>query len=103
MDRLADALEHYAEEAQIVLPAELVNNSVIMKNLKELLYRHRGNCPLVFTLHFGQRGEVDIQPNQDITIRPDMDFTRRLDSLLGYKSLALRMRPSRVEKPGNGA
>ena len=98
---LAETLEQYAEQAIITLQAASTSRQHMLE-LKELLYRHHGATPVLLTLHFDDRGEVDIQVLKDMTIRPSTGLFRQITSLCGPRSLAVRMRKPEAQPRRNG-
>jgi DNA polymerase III subunit alpha len=74
-----------------------------MLELKELLYQHHGTSPVLLTLHFDNRGEVDIEILKDMSIRPSTTLFRNITQLCGPRSLAVQMRQPEVpRRNGNG-
>jgi DNA polymerase III subunit alpha len=99
---LTEALEHYTEQARITLRASATSRQHML-DLKELLYRHHGAIPVLLTLHFDNRGEVDVEILKDMSIRPSSDLFRGITQLCGPRSLAVQMRKPEVQRRnGNG-
>ena len=101
---LADSLENYAEKAIITLQATTTSRQHMLE-LKELLYQHHGTIPVRLTLHFDNRGEVDVQVLKDISIRPSTDLFNKITRLCGSQSLAVQMKRPEVQRRnghGNG-
>ncbi len=102
---LAEALERYTERAIITLRATATSRQHMME-LKELLYHHHGSTPVLLTLHFDNRGEVDIQVLKDMSIRPGADLFHKITRLCGVHSLAVQMKKPEVQRRngrnGNG-
>ncbi|MCL1979507.1 MAG: DNA polymerase III subunit alpha, partial [Proteobacteria bacterium] len=98
---LAETLERYSEQATITLQAAATSRRHMME-LKELLYQHRGTTPVLLTLHFDNRGEVDIQVLKDMAIRPSTELFQRITHLCGPSSLAVRMRKPEAQPRRNG-
>lgn len=100
---LETALERYAEQVVITLQADATSVQH-MQEIKEVLYQHHGATPIVLTLHFPNRGEVDIEVLKDMSVRPSAKLFRRITTLCGNRSLAVRMRtPERKpRRKGNG-
>ncbi|MBM9536397.1 DNA polymerase III subunit alpha [Desulfobulbus alkaliphilus] len=100
---LAEALEHYTEQTRITLQASTTSRQQMLE-LKELLYHHHGTIPVLLTLHFGNRGEVDIEILKDMSIRPSTDLFWNITRLCGPRSLAVQMRqPEVTRRNGNGS
>ncbi|MFZ5758880.1 MAG: DNA polymerase III subunit alpha [Thermodesulfobacteriota bacterium] len=86
IDPLPEALQKFTTGARIMLLSDRVNRRML-EELKKVVYRHHGPCPVSLTLHFNQRGEADIDLPADLTINPSRDFNRDVDGVLGYKGL----------------
>ncbi|MFN2353286.1 MAG: DNA polymerase III subunit alpha [Desulfopila sp.] len=89
---LAEAREKFTELVKIRLEADTVNRQRL-NTLKKILYQYHGDCPLLLTLHFPGKGEVDIDVIQDLTIRPCRELSDSVEETLGYKALQYRKRP----------
>ena len=102
VDPITEARRKFTARAHITLPAERVARSVL-ESLKQAARRHYGTCPLLFTLHFNNRGEVDIEPG-DLTVRPCSEFTTEVEELLGEGTVHYEKKPTElaVRKGGNG-
>jgi len=98
---LAETLEQYTERAVITLQAASTSRQHMME-LKELLYQHHGATPVLLTLHFDGRGEVDIQVLKDMAIRPSTDLFHRITRLCGPHSLAVHMHKPEAQPRRNG-
>lgn len=105
VDTLTSALQKYTEKVQIVLQSTATSRQH-MTQLKEVLYNFHGPSPVQLTLHFDDRGEVDIELLKDLTIRPCQDFFNTVKSLCGKNSLHVAMRQAEVKRRdfrgGNG-
>ncbi len=98
---LSQALEKYTERAVITLRSSLTSRQHMM-DLKELLYLHHGATPVLLTLHFDQRGEVDIQVLKDMSVRPSSDLFHKITDLCGPRSLQVQMRQPEMHQRRNG-
>ena len=98
---LTETLEQYTERAVITLRAASTSRQHMLE-LKELLYQHHGTAPVLLTLHFDNRGEVDIQVLKDMSIRPSTDLFHKITRLCGPRSLAVQMRKPEVQQRRNG-
>jgi len=98
---LSEALEQYTERAVITLRATTTSRQHMME-LKELLYQHHGATPVLLTLHFDNRGEVDIQVLKDMSIRPSSELFHKITRLCGPRSLMVQMRKPEVQQRRNG-
>jgi DNA polymerase-3 subunit alpha len=102
---LGQALEQYTERAIITLRATDTSRQH-MTELKELFYQHHGTTPVMLTLYFDNRGEVDIQVLKDMSIRPCSELFAKISRLCGPHALRVKMRtpetPQRRNGKGNG-
>jgi DNA polymerase-3 subunit alpha len=99
---LSDALEYYTEKTIINLHVTATSRQHMLQ-LKELLYQHHGTIPVLLTLHFDHRGEVDVQVMKDISIRPSTELFHKITRLCGPQSLVVQMkRPEVQRRNGNG-
>ena len=99
VNRLEDALLKYTERAMIRLPANRTSRQTL-ERLKEMFYTFHGRTPVLLTLHFDNRGEVDIEVLEDLTIRPTPEFFRSVTSICGQDGLRLTMKPAVIERGG---
>ena len=101
---LAEAMEKFAEQAVITIQAARTSRRQLTE-LKDLLYQFHGKVPMRITLHFDGRGEVDIEPHSDLTVRPCPEFHKQVSTSLGSKCLYLQMeKPEpRRKKSGTGS
>ena len=93
IDSLAEAREKYTESARIRLESDKLSRQQ-MEKVKGTLYQYHGNCPILVTLHFPGRGEVDIEVLKDLTIRPCRELTDKLDEILSYRALTFSKKPT---------
>ena len=99
---LGEALEQYAERVVITMPAGATSRHHMM-DLKEELYRFHGSTPVVLTLHFDNRGQVDIQVMKDMGVRACPEFIRTINRLCGPRALGLQIKkPEAGRRGGNG-
>ena len=89
---LSEAREKYTELVRIQLESEQVTRQRL-NTLKKILYQFHGNTPLLLTLHFPGKGEVDIDVIKDLTIRPCRELSDKVEETLGYQALNYRKRP----------
>lgn len=94
---LNQALEQYTEKAVITLRSTATSRQH-MTALKELLYQHHGSTPVLLTLHFDERGEVDIQVLKDMGIRPSPELFHEITHLCGPRALRVHMRKPEAKK-----
>jgi len=105
IDSLPEAREKYTEKVKVRLDADKISRKQI-EQVKKTLYQFHGGCPLLLTLHFPGRGEVDIEVSKDLTIRPCRELTDRIFEILNYNGVsfskkAVTLAPRR-KKWGNG-
>jgi DNA polymerase-3 subunit alpha len=94
---LDKAVEHFTEQTSIRLPADRISRNQLIE-LKELIYQYHGSAPIKLTLHFDGRGEVDILPMKDITVRPCPDFFHKVKSSFGPGCLSVQIRPTEIKR-----
>ncbi len=92
IDSLEDAREKYTDSARIKLNSEKLSRQQ-MEKVKKTLYQFHGSCPVRLTLHFSDKGEVDIDVLKDITIRPCKGLTDTMDEILSYKAVSFSKKP----------
>jgi DNA polymerase-3 subunit alpha len=102
---LAEAREKFTELIKVRLYSDKISRQRL-EALKKILYQFHGNCPLLLTLHFSGKGEIDIDVMKDMTIRPCRELSDKVEELLGYQALYYRKRPielnGRKKWTGNG-
>jgi len=57
------------------------------------MYQFHGSCPVLVTLHFPGRGEVDIEVLKDLTIKPCRELTDMVEDILTYKAVTFSKKP----------
>jgi len=92
IDTLQEAREKYTESARIKLESTKLNRKQLEK-VKEVLYQHHGSCPVLLTLHFQGKGEVDVKVIRDLTIRPCKQLTDQVEAILNYRALSFQKKP----------
>jgi DNA polymerase-3 subunit alpha len=92
VDLLPEAREKYTESATIKLESAKLNRQQLEK-IKKVLYQYHGACPLLLTLHFPNKGEVDIEVIRDLTIRPCRQLTKKVEEILDYKAVFFTKKP----------
>ncbi|MEW6428460.1 MAG: DNA polymerase III subunit alpha [Thermodesulfobacteriota bacterium] len=83
---LEEARSRFTARTHIMLKAAQLNRGRL-ESLRKLLRQHPGPCPLSLTVHFDQRGEVDLAPPEDFTVRPGSELARDAGELLGYEAV----------------
>jgi len=89
IDSVQEAREKYTESVKIKLESTKLSRKQL-ERVKKVLYRHHGSCPVLLTLHFQGRGEVDIEVIRDLTIRPCKQLTDEVEKILNYKALTFQ-------------
>jgi DNA polymerase-3 subunit alpha len=92
IDLLPEAREKYTESIKLELKAALITRQRL-EALKKTCYQFHGTCPLLITLHFPGRGEVDVEILKDLTIRPCHEFSEKTQEILGYPALSFKKKP----------
>jgi DNA polymerase-3 subunit alpha len=92
IDSLPEAREKYTESAKILLQTDNLSRQQ-MESVKKILYQYHGSCPILLTLHFQGRGEVDIEVLKDLTIRPCRQLTDQVENVLNYKAITFSKKP----------
>ncbi len=99
---LTEAMEQYAEQAVLALRAGATSRQH-MQEIKEVFYQFHGATPVQLTLHFDNRGEVDVQVMPDMSIRTCPEFFQAIGRLCGPRALCVRMKkPEARPRNGNG-
>ncbi|MBW2659186.1 MAG: DNA polymerase III subunit alpha [Deltaproteobacteria bacterium] len=92
IDLLPEAREKYTESATIKLESAKLTRHQLEK-VKKILYQHHGNCPVQLTLHFPNKGEVDVEVIRDLTVRPCRQLTDKVEEILDYKAVFFTKKP----------
>ncbi|MDY0391460.1 DNA polymerase III subunit alpha [Desulfobulbus oligotrophicus] len=98
---LNKTLEQYTEKAVITLQSTNTSRQHMLE-LKELLYQYHGTTPVLLTLQFADRGEVDIQVLKDMSIRPTTDLFHKITRLCGRRSLVVQVGQPVLQQRRNG-
>lgn len=99
VDTLLEARKKFTERATILLRADSISRPKV-EGLKQVLQKFYGPCPVNLTIHFDQRGEVDIAIPKDMTIIPCRDFRDNVTRLLDQSMVIFH--PKQVEESNNG-
>ncbi|MCK4839341.1 MAG: DNA polymerase III subunit alpha, partial [Desulfobulbaceae bacterium] len=83
---LDEARKRYIESARVLLRSDQVSRRRI-EDLKQLILQNHGACPVQLTLHYDNRGEVDIEIPKDSSIMPSTGFTTAVEEVLGYPAV----------------
>ena len=96
------ALERYTCGARILLDADKVSRQNL-EELKTVIHKHHGPCPVLLVLHFAGRGEADVEIQKDLTIMPGRSFSNGVARLFGPEVLTYQKRQAELQgRKGNG-
>ncbi len=100
---LATALERFTTGASILLHSGKVSRQKL-EELKTVIHKHHGPCPVSLVLHFDGRGEADIELQKDLTIMPSHSFSKGVTEILGPAVLSYHKKQAELmpSKRGNG-
>jgi DNA polymerase-3 subunit alpha len=94
---LDEARQRYTDQALVFLRADQVSRRR-MEDLKKLILQNHGSCPVLLTMHFDNRGEVDIEIPTDFTVLPSTGFATAVAEKLGYEAVSYRSRPPQLQE-----
>jgi DNA polymerase-3 subunit alpha len=100
VDLLHTAREKYTDSAHIMLLANQLGRHKL-ESLKKVIHQNHGPCPLSITMHFDDRGEVDIEVPKDMTISPCREFSETVKDMLGYNAISFAKKQIEIQ-PRNG-
>ena len=100
VDSLSEARSKYTNGARILLKSDQVSRPKL-ESLKNKVREFHGTCPVSLTLQFTGRGEVDIEPPSDFTVRPCKEFDAAVEGLLGYAAVMYLKTKAEIQ-PRNG-
>ncbi len=89
VDSLAEAQVKYTDRVVIRLKADKVDRPRV-EAVKKTVQRFHGPCRVSLSLLFPDRGEVEINASEDLTVRPCREFSTEVEQLLGYTALSYR-------------
>lgn len=95
---LKEARLKYTNAAKVVLKADNVDRPGLTK-LKKIFHRHHGPCQLTLTIHFDNKGEVDIDLPEEMTVNPDRRLSEEIKSVLGYEAISWVMTSPDAHQP----
>ncbi len=100
---LDTALERYTTGARILIQSEKVSRQKL-EELKTVIHKHHGSCPVSLVLHFEGRGEADVEIQKDLTIMPSRSFSDGVENILGAGVLSFQKKQAELMqgKKGNG-
>lgn len=84
---LQEARLKYTTAARVMLRADTVDRPGLTR-LKKIFHRYHGPCQLTLTLHFDNRGEVDIDMPEEVTVIPDRQLSEEIKSVTGYDAIS---------------
>ncbi len=93
---LPEAVEKYTESIKVKLNADKTGVQKL-EALKKIFYSYHGTCPVLLTLDFPERGEVDVEILKDLKVKPGADLTGAIDQLLGYSGITVFKKDCRLE------
>ena len=89
VDALSEAQVKYTDRVVIRLKADKVDRPRV-EAVKKTVQRFHGPCRVSLSLLFPDRGEVEINASEDLTVRPCREFSAEVEQLLGYTALSYR-------------
>lgn len=92
VDPLGQARQKYTESIKIRLDSDKVSRNRLM-SVKKLFYQFHGDCPVLVTMHFTGKGEVDIDMPKEVTLKPCRELSDRVKDILGYQALSFTKKP----------
>ncbi len=98
VDSLLSAREKFTERTILRLRAETISRPV-MQRVKQVLQKFYGSCPVSLTIHFEERGEVDINIPKDMTIRPCQEFRQELVDLMADCQVMFQPKAVEIKQP----
>ena len=104
IDTLPAAREKYTATMRVRLEPDRISRQKL-EAVKKVLLQFHGPCPVILTLHFARKGEVDIEVVKDMTVRPCRELTDKLEETLGYRACSFTRKdivPPPRRKWGNG-
>jgi len=81
VDTITGARRKFTEKTHVILPAEKVSRQAI-EGIKKVFQQFYGECPVGLTIHFDNRGEVDIEVPADMTIKPCQGLRDSISTLI---------------------
>jgi DNA polymerase-3 subunit alpha len=84
IDPLPGARAKYTDTVIAAIDGATLTREVL-ERFKELIFTYRGDCPINLTLHFGGEGEVDLDVNKELKVRPCRELDIQITELLNYQ------------------
>ncbi len=97
VDTLINAGKKYTESASIILQSEQITRQKL-EGLKRTLQEFYGSCPVALTIHFDNRGEVDIEIPPDMTIRPCQELKNSITELIKETSVVFHKKQVELQE-----
>ena len=101
VDDLDAAQVKYTSGARIVLQSDQISRRKL-EDLKKMMHRHHGPCPVSLTLHFTKRGEVDIDAPSDFTISPSRELAKDIEKTMGYAAISYIKKQTEIQARNGG-
>lgn len=98
---LVTALERYTTGARIFLHSERISRQKI-EELKTVIHKNHGPCPVSLVLHFDGRGEADVEIQKDLTIMPSRSFSKGVENIFGPTALSYQKKQAELLPSRNG-
>ncbi|HSH13772.1 MAG TPA: OB-fold nucleic acid binding domain-containing protein, partial [Desulfurivibrionaceae bacterium] len=84
---LDEARQRYTDKAMILLRSDRISRRRL-EEVKKLILQNHGPCPVILSLHFDKRGEVDVEVPRDFTVMPSGAFNSAVAEKLGYPAVS---------------
>jgi len=98
---LKGAASRFCEQVRVKLSADGISR-MRLESLKESLFSNHGPCPLDLTIHFADRGEVDILPQADLSVAPGEAFNTVVKKIFPDAEIAVKVRQPQAPEKRNG-
>ena len=98
---LDEARQRYVESTRVILRSDQISRKRV-EGLKKLILQNHGPCRVDLTLHFDNRGEVDIEIPGDFTVMPSTGFSTAVEEVLGYPAVTYQTKAPELVPRKNG-
>ncbi len=98
IDILSEARRKFTARIHIQIPMERITRP-LLDDLRQAARRHYGPCPLLVTLHFPERGEVDLEPGGELTVAPGREFSTAVEEIFGTGSVCFEKKATELSRP----
>ncbi len=90
---LADSIraltsENGAKRVHIKL-VSIATDLALLEEIKSVLRKHRGQCPVLFHIQFPEKGEVAISASDDLSVSPGSEFVKEVEETVGQGRIHL--------------